>query len=250
MCYGKTGQYGRVAIRVANRESYFAAFQLFAGQKFVEDARIGSSTSHKDLVERSKLGFGSDAPDRYNLLGTMMVLHVLRDRFPRDDTSYRESLMKPLHDYDTFPPEDWGERHSVGVELIAGYEDRLVPSRPAKWRFGVQVQTRFDKPGDPQLAIKSRFDGLVDTRDMGYHSSFKPEMTDRKRASWLDVAAIAEVFEQAKDIRPIVSRIDRQLREQAVISKMIGEFFHPSDAHAGPTADTVSGSKSSRGRRG
>lgn len=216
------GEYGSVAIRVANEPSLAQISKVLGEVHPFMQAYQSSWNSHFRLLDEARTG-SINSPNRYKPIGQLLLFHALKDRYPRGDTDARESLMLPRDDYTKYPPEDWGERHKIGIEILSRFEDALAPTRQATWRFGMFLQHRFDKP-IPQRETVSTFDGLVDSRDVRYRGEFKPRMTDKKTASHVDVEDMAALLAAAKDIRPIVTRIPRLLREQAAMQRMFDAF--------------------------
>ena len=228
------GQYGDfrmfVGRSVAQQEVYSAfalspVVQRFAGP-------FGEARTHEKLVRESKRYPYYDKT-RFEAVGAVLLLHVVRDRFPSGDADYRESLMAPRRNPEEVPADEWGERHGIGVELVTKYEDRSVPERGATWRLGLDMQTRFDRDG-PQSKLTSRFEGLVDTHSLGYGETFEEKITSIRRpdsASVHDLTAsyrtLQRCFAAAKDLRPWVTPIRQQLRSQAAFHALIAEsgFF-------------------------
>ena len=76
------------------------------------------------------------------------------------------------------------------------------------------------------MKIKSTFEGMVDTIDLRvFYKPFEPVIERDERASSTDVAKMRDIYELAKDIRPLVTPIAAQIRSQEAFSAMIQDFF-------------------------
>jgi len=213
------GTNGQLVATIHNRASLIETAQQFMGDWRTQDAmRI---RSHYNMINRSSTGF--PARPRFLLAGYTLSLHILRDRYPRGNTGARGSLFEADAAYLELPPEEWGERHKAGIELGVRFDDVLSPVRPARWRFGIFLQTRFDKPA-PQIEVKSTFDGLVEAKDIAMYN-FHTKMSQTSQAGMADVERMAELFKGAKDIRPSVTPVDRLVRERHLLRSIIGDFF-------------------------
>ncbi|HVA11019.1 MAG TPA: hypothetical protein VNG32_02515, partial [Candidatus Dormibacteraeota bacterium] len=215
------GVHGSAMIHIADQASYQAVGQLFLGDIAIKNTLRDSS--HQELVESMTRGDSEDQ-QRLRLRGQAVVLHVLKDGYPRGNTEARDSYMKQ----DIDPSADWGERHKVGVEMLRLYEDRLFPERRTDWRFAMHLQKRFDKPA-AQLEVTSRFDGLIDSRDL-LLEEFKPWMSDTRRATQGDLTTMADIFHTAKDIRPYVDRLPILLQKRESWRALVHDFFHGDSA--------------------
>ncbi len=222
------GAYGRVPITITDKTSRQEVWEAFLKRQAITGGMSWPTTTHHTLIKEANERSG---PDRYKPVAAMLLLSVLRDRFPRGDTDYRESLMRGP-DYSNYPSEDWGERHKVGIELNVAYEDALAPERPTTWRFDMSVQTRFDKPV-PQTRIRSRLSGLIDTNDIKF-GDFKPEQKQTEQAHHVDLAHMRRLFELAKDIRPQVTPIETQLKQQAAEDAMLADLFSSMSSESTP----------------
>ncbi len=234
------GIYGRVPIVICNQASLKRVAQSFADNREVREATgpLSSDRSHYGFIQESKVVGGPDNARRYTIGGVALLLHATRDRYPRGVVDARETLWADDRDRGQYPESAYGERHKVGIELVTKYHDALAPARPATWRFGMSVQTRFDKPA-PQWEMKSKFQGLVDTFDIertgyGRGASFKPELSQVREPSSYDVSEMQRIFTLAKDIRPQVTPIARQLKQQAAFGAMFEKFFSPESSTSAP----------------
>ena len=236
------GRYGDFCMFTGRKAAQQEVFNAFAGSRVVREfaGPFGPAGAHEKLVRESKLYPDYDET-RFRPVGAVLLLRLVRDRFPRDDTDYRESLMGPRRSLDEVPPGDWGERHGIGVRLITRYEDGLVPDRGATWRLDIDAQTRFDRYF-PQIVLTSRFDGLIDTRDLGHRGDFDSFIRETRNSGEYDFdrmksgyMTLQRCFALARDLRPWVTPIDQQLRSQAAFEALVAEsgFF---------SADTVNDS--------
>lgn len=220
------GKYGRVALRVADKESRRAVGELLEDDITFADTLRFPNAGHGYFLENCVNWADPSRGARYQPIGTLLLLKALRDRHPRGNAhDHRPGLMVPMHDYSTYPPEDWGERHGVGVELITRYRDAQHEDHPTSWRLQFATKTRFDMPDEPLLEVKSSFKGLIDSRDIAHTTPFSPNMTTNERASKSNVELLRGLFETAKDLRPVVTPIAEQLRQDAAIAAMYDRFM-------------------------
>ncbi|HVV25904.1 MAG TPA: hypothetical protein VHC21_02640 [Candidatus Saccharimonadales bacterium] len=230
------GRYGDFSLYTPDSDNHAQLYSAFSASLVGKETLgvLGVADPHTHLLTESNVLVEDKPTKRYKPLGGLLLLRALRDRYPRGDTQYRLPLMTPETPYEEIPPEDWGERHGIGVQIIAGYEDALVPERKARWQLDFQLQNRFDKAG-PQSKITSTFSGLVDTRDIRSYRPFEPrvalirrptESVELKRVGF-DLAFMRRLFDTAKDLRPLVTPIHKQLDEQAKTQGMIDSFLSP-----------------------
>jgi hypothetical protein len=230
----ENGRYGDFCMYISHKAAQQAVYAAFAASRAGQDAThraYGVAEPHMRMLREDRVSIMDEEP-RFRPLGALLLLRVIRDRFPRGDIYAHEPLMIPEVPYDKVPPEDWGERHGVGLRLMAGYEDRLVPGETARWQLDFSVQSRFDKE-EPQSKTTSRFTGLVRSRYAGSKGSFQTVINDVRHPSddgfertvARDVATLQRLFGLAKDLRPLVTPIDRQLRSEAEFAALHGRFF-------------------------
>jgi hypothetical protein len=215
------GEHGRVSLHVVNKEARRAVLDHALGNIGFRDTTTQSTESHGYFIKHCVDHSDPERAQRYKPFGSELLLHVMRDRHPRGTANdHRQGLSVPRADYSTYPPEDWGERHGVGIELITGYHD---PAReqPAIWRLGYFVKTRFDMADKPRLKTTSSFSALIDTWDIDRcYPPFQPTMTKDSRAHQSDVEMFADLFAIAKDLRPAVTPLAQQLKHDAKMQEL------------------------------
>lgn len=219
------GKYGHFAMRIADKASELEICEELFGEVTVgnfevQDAMRLPDKSHGYFLNNCVDLSDPEEPKRYQPLGNLLLLHVLRDRHPRGTANGHRVVGV---DYDAYPPEDWGERHSIGFELTTALTDP-ASEQPAIWKFGWSVKTRFDKADEPLQAVTSNFRGLVHTDDIRFGSPFTPDMRGHKRAHGGDVELLRNMFAIAKNLRPQVTPIKEQQKHDAKMNALWSQF--------------------------
>lgn len=210
-------RHGRLVLEIANKASRLAVAEILVNNPDFARASTSDYYSHKELAE----GRHQDQPvgdilrqdSRYELLGGSMSFFVSR----KLRASRREN------------PNPDEEKHKIGVQVVSVYKDPLDPSRHTQWVFSQALKSRDDRIDEPLISSVSEFDGLVDSKDIRYGSSFKPRIEHTVPASHRDLEFMRNLLAAAKDLRPKVKPIDKHVREYAAISRIFDSLDLPDD---------------------
>jgi hypothetical protein len=167
--------------------------------------------------------------DDWDFQGYMPIVKVMRERYPEGNLDYR--LWKG--------PEsgDWGERHKVGVNLMALCTHKGLPLEE-RHTYKISLSHRFDK-AEPQLSAQHdvfiSFGNEDDEPGRRHRYSLSgPEHTEKPDD--MDVRTIRGFLETARDLRPVAGGPDEIARFDKFITGIAAETGFSLPSSSEPTA--------------